>query len=210
MGAGPAGCAAGARAAELGSRVRIYEEHKVVGEPVACSSIVSRKGLEACGVPYEPVTFNRLRGAIIHLPNDIVLRVKARHDVANVFDRAKYDKLCAKKAEKAGAEIVVNSKCGVRELKKLAGEGALIGADGYYSLTAKTFGFPPISDYVFCYQEEREDAHFEDHESVHVFVSGSLLPGFFGWAIPLGKDRARVGCGVGMGHNAKEAWVKLI
>ena len=119
VGAGPAGCAAGARAAGLGARVKIYEEHGKIGEPVACSAIVSRKGLDACGVPYESVSFNRLRGAFIHLPDGLVLHVKADHDVANVFDRAKYDRLCAKRAEKAGAEIITGKKCGARELKKL-------------------------------------------------------------------------------------------
>ncbi len=43
VGAGPAGCAAGTRAAELGADVKIYEEQEIMGEPVACSSVVSRK-----------------------------------------------------------------------------------------------------------------------------------------------------------------------
>ncbi|MDO8340100.1 MAG: NAD(P)/FAD-dependent oxidoreductase [Candidatus Burarchaeum sp.] len=210
VGAGPAGCAAGARAAELGGRVCIYEEHEKIGEPVACSAIVSRKGLEACGVPYEAVTFNKLRGAFIHLPGGLVLCVKAGHDVANVFDRAKYDKLCAERAEKAGAMIEVGRRIEPQGMKKLAEAGALIGADGFSSPTAKAFGFPAIKDHVFCYQEDIEGAHFVDETSVHVFVSNSLLPGFFAWAIPLGKERARVGCGVMQGHNPKQALDRLV
>ena len=210
VGAGPAGCAAGARAAELGARVRIYEEHEKIGEPVACSAIVSRRGLEACGVPYEAISFNRLKGAFIHMPDGLALRVKAGHDVANVFDRAKYDKLCAKRAEKAGAEIVVGKRCEAADLRKLATASALIGADGFSSSTAKAFNFPSIHDYVVCYQEDLEGANFEDEESVHVFVSNALLPGFFAWAIPLGKGRARVGCGVRQGHNAKQALDRLM
>jgi digeranylgeranylglycerophospholipid reductase len=210
VGAGPAGCAAGARAAELGAPVHIYEEHKKIGEPVACSAIVSRKGLEVCGIPYEAISFNRLRGAFIHMPDGLVLRVKAKHDVANVFDRAKYDRLCAKRTEKAGAEIETGRCIDAAEMKKLAASGALIGADGFSSPTAKAFNFPPIHDYVVCYQEDLEGANFEDEESVHVFVSNALLPGFFAWAIPLGKGKARVGCGVKQGHNAKQALDKLI
>ena len=210
VGAGPAGCSAAAQSAELGARVCIYEEHDRIGEPVACSSIVSRKGLDACGIPYESVTFNRLRGAFIHLPDGLVLHVKANHDVAHVFDRAKYDRLCAKRAERAGAEIVVGKRCGAPELKKFAQGGAIIGADGVSSPTAKAFGFPPIHDHVFCYQEDLEGANFIDEENVHVFVSNSLLPGFFAWAIPLGKERARVGCGVGQGHNPKDALDRLM
>ena len=205
VGAGPAGCAAGARAAELGERVRIYEEHKVIGEPVACSSVVSRKGLDAAGIEYEAISSNRLKGAFIHLPDGSVLRVKAKQVIANVFDRAKYDRLCAERAEKAGAEIITGTR---PELEKI--KGAIIGADGVASNVAKVFGFPPMKEFAFCYQEDVESASCEDVESVHVFVSNEILPGFFGWAIPLGKDMVRLGCGVKVGSNPKHALNRLV
>jgi len=205
VGAGPAGCATGAKAAEIGGRVRIYEEHKVFGEPVACSGIISRKGLDAMGVPYEGITHNRLKGAVIHLPDGNVLKVKAKKEMANVFDRAKYDELCAEKAQKAGAEIVMGTRPKVKELK-----GGIIGADGVSSDVAREFGFPAITEFAFCYQEDVDGANFSDLESVHVFVSNEILPGFFAWAIPLGRGIGRVGCGVRIGNNPKDAIDRLV
>ena len=205
VGAGPAGWAAGTRAAELGERAKIYEEHEVIGEPVACSGIVSVKGLEAAGVPCEGITYNRLKGAFIHLPDGEVLRIRSRKVMANVFNRAKYDELCAERARKAGAEIIMGTRPDLRKL-----EGVVIGADGVSSTVARAFGFPPIKEYAFCYQEDLEGTNCPDVESVHVFASMELLPGFFAWAIPLGQDMLRMGCGVDVGSNAKDALERLI
>jgi len=205
VGAGPAGCAAGARAAGLGAKVTIYEEHKVVGRPVQCSGIVSKRALDAMGLGYRKISYNALSGTVIHLPDGNELRIRAKQVMAHVFDRAKYDELAAEKAEEEGAKIIMGKKPDIRKLK-----GAIIGADGVTSDVAREFGFPPIRKYVFCYQEDLEGANIADREMVDVFVCNSILPGFFAWAIPLGEDRVRLGCGVGEHENAKLALEKLI
>ncbi len=205
VGAGPAGCAAGAKAAGLGAKVTIYEEHRVVGRPVQCSGIVSKRALDAMGLDYPKISCNTLRGTVVHLPNGGELRIRAKRVMAHVFDRAKYDVLAAENAEKEGAKIIMGKKPGIRKLK-----GAVIGADGVTSDVAREFGFPPIKKFVFCYQEDLENANIADKEMVDVFVCNSILPGFFAWAIPLGKDRVRLGCGVGEHENAKLALEKLV
>lgn len=205
VGAGPSGCAAAAKAAELGSRVTIYEEHRVVGEPVQCSGIISKRGLDAMGLDYPSISYNQLRGAWVHLPNGEVLKIKAKDTQAFVFDRAKYDRLAVAKAEKAGAKLVLGKRPDIKKLK-----GVIVGADGVTSDVASEFNFPKINGHVFCYQEDLDNASIPDPECVHVFVRNSILPGFFAWAIPLAKNQIRLGCGVGVRANAKLALEKLV
>jgi geranylgeranyl reductase family protein len=205
VGAGPSGCAAGARAAELGAKVTIYEEHKVVGEPVQCSGIISKRGLDAMGLDYPSVSFNRLRGAWVHLPNGEILKIKSKEVQAFVFDRAKYDRLAVAKAENAGAKLILNTRPNIKKLK-----GVIVGADGITSDVAREFKFPSLGKHVFCYQEDLDNASIPDPECVHVFVRNSILPGFFAWAIPLGGKQIRLGCGVGMKANSKIALEKLV
>jgi flavin-dependent dehydrogenase len=157
------------------------------------------------GLPYSKVCYNALTGTDVHLPNGSVLKIRAKQVMAYVFDRAKYDVLAADAAKKAGAKIILGKKPKISGLK-----GAIIGADGVTSDVAREFRFPPIRKYVFCYQEDLENASVPDAEIVDVFVCNAILPGFFAWAIPLGKDRVRLGCGVGEHANAKLALEKLI
>ena len=47
VGGGPAGCFAGIAACLDGKKVLLSEEHNKIGEPEACSGLISKSGLEA-------------------------------------------------------------------------------------------------------------------------------------------------------------------
>jgi len=203
VGAGPAGCSAGAQAAGLGADVVIYEEHAVIGRPMQCSGVVSKKGLDAL-VPYSRAALNEINGAVLHLPNGDILTIETK---AIVIDRAEYDVVCAEYAAKKGAKIILGKRPAKEELLS---HDAVIGCDGVSSSTAKMFSFPPITDYALCYQADFDNVCIEDAHSVHAYYSREITPGFFAWVIPVDEQSARFGCGVAPGHNPKTAFERFV
>lgn len=82
-----------------------------------------------------------------------------------------------------------------------------MGADGARSRVAECFDFPGVREYVYAMQTvvpyDTED------EFVDIFLGKDIAPGFFAWIIPEGR-RARIGLGVGEGHNLKEYFRKFL
>ncbi len=187
-GAGPAGLLAAKEAASLGAKVTVYEEHRKVGEPVRCTGLVSKKGLDGLNVGYRDAVLNRCRGARIYSPAGQEIEIKKKETVAYVIDRAAFDRIIAEEAEAEGAEIVLG--------KKLE-EGADVAADGPLSKWA------PKREYVHAYQVTA------DLERDTEFVEIHWTPGFFAWVVPISEGQCRVGIGVRDG-NPREALMRWL
>jgi flavin-dependent dehydrogenase len=168
----------------------VFEEDSRPGKFGKCTAIISRRGLDSLGVDYARTTANEVRGADIHA-GKAVLRIRSREPIALVLERQEFDEECAAEAEREGAKIVYGQKVSSLDL----GSRFVVGADGASSTVARLARFPeiPARKMALAYEAEYEECLLEDEKIVHVFLDGEKFPGFFGWLVPSGRSRARIG-----------------
>ncbi|MFA6214786.1 MAG: NAD(P)/FAD-dependent oxidoreductase [Candidatus Micrarchaeia archaeon] len=195
VGGGPAGLFAGIAALRAGKSVLVSEEHQRVGEPEACSGLISKSGLEALkaqtGVDYARAMINPITSARI-IGGGEEFAIRPKDETAVLISRQEFDRLAAEKFGQEGGMLELG--------KKAAGNfkaDCIIGADGPASLVAGRFGFPKIRSYVAAMQGDF-DYECEDPHCATLYLSASEFPGFFGWAIPKGKSEAKIGIGVSL------------
>ena len=68
VGAGPAGSVCARECAKKGLKVLLSEEHRRIGEPVQCSGLISKNGLDSLGVDYSKAVMWGVRGARLFSP----------------------------------------------------------------------------------------------------------------------------------------------
>jgi geranylgeranyl reductase family protein len=202
-GAGPAGSAAARACAEAGLRTLCIEEHGTIGHPVQCAGLLSLAAFAGCRVSTRPI-MNTVHGARFIPLTGEPLAVDTGLPKAHVVDRGVLDREMAGAAAGAGAEFrlrtSVVSLSGTRAVTKgirgreEIGFSILIAADGVRSSIARMLGLGRPGCCLGGLQAEvpsRADPRFVE---IHPHAS----PEFFGWVIPAGNGRARVGlCGEG-------------
>jgi len=190
VGGGPAGLFAGIAALREGKSALVSEEHRKIGEPEACSGLISRSGLEALraasGVDYRKAQINSIASAKIICGNEEFV-ISPKEETAILISRQEFDSLTAGKFVQEGGKLKLGSK--------VAGSfesDCIIGADGPASLVAGKFGFPKIRSYVASMQGDFpyrcSDAH-----CATLYLSSRDFPGFFGWVIPKNESEAKIG-----------------
>jgi geranylgeranyl reductase family protein len=200
-GAGPAGSAAARMCAEAGLATLCIEEHGTIGYPVQCAGLLSLAAFDECRVSQRPVT-NTVTGARIITGGGSELSIDARIPKAHVVDRGILDREMAAAAAEAGAVFRLKTQvCGVRGRHVLT-RGIngheehqfrlLIAADGPRSTIARSLGMNRAKVYLAGIQAEGA----YDCDSGLVELHPDASPEFFGWVIPAGDGRVRVGlCG---------------
>jgi digeranylgeranylglycerophospholipid reductase len=216
VGAGPAGSMTAKWAAKGGARVLLIEKRQEIGSPVRCGEGISRSWLDSVGITLDAKSVARqVKGAKIVAPNgsSFYLSEKmAGNEVGIVIDRVFFDKLLARDAVKAGADLMLktsavkllktgNKVTGVR--MKSWGEtkdvkcGCVVGADGYESQVGRWAGINTSlapRDITSCFQYRLTNIN---HEADYCeFVLGSKAPGGYIWIFPKNEDTANVGIGM--------------
>ena len=195
VGCGPAGLFAGIAALREGKSALASEEHARVGEPEACSGLISRSGLEAlralAGVDYSRAMINSINSAKIVCGKQ-TFAISPKEETAVLVSRQEFDRLAAERFEQEGGKLRLSSK-----VTRAFEADCIIGADGPASLVAGRFGFPKIRTFVASMQGdfsyECDDAH-----CATLYLSSRDFPGFFGWVIPKNESEAKIGVGVGL------------
>lgn len=202
-GAGPSGAAAARACADAGLSTLLLEEQAHAGIPVQCAGLLSSSAFHECRVSDRPL-LNRVSGAVVTGSEDS-FSFDAGKTMAYVVDRSLLDQEMVLHAADAGAEtsfkspvIRVNPSAhqitvaGIGERKEITYD-VLIAADGPRASIARMAGLPraPV-----CLSGLQCDIPWEsDPDKVGIFPNAS--PEFFGWNIPLGPGRSRVGlCGI--------------
>ena len=154
------------------------------------------------------IVVNRLRGANIHVVGGRDASLAASETRAVAIDRIRWDEVLAEQAEEEGADsvrarlIAVERERSGRLRLRCRRDGRdlalttrlLVGADGCHSRVARSVGLAiPAESVCALGAEGRLQIPQADH--VHVFVGRDLAPGWFGWIIPLGEGRVRIGIG---------------
>jgi digeranylgeranylglycerophospholipid reductase len=198
IGAGPAGTAAAASCARSGLKTLCIEEHGTIGYPVQCAGLLSCAAFTECHVSERPV-LNRVSGARVISPSGNDILIDARTQKAVVADRGALDREMAEHAADAGAEFCVKTAAYDVRGTTLLTRGVsghqeipfrlLIAADGPRSSIARIFNMPRARTYLAGIQADL--VHECDSRFVEIYPGAS--PDFFGWVIPSGEGRARIG-----------------
>lgn len=216
VGAGPAGSMTAKWAAKGGARVLLIEKRQEIGSPVRCGEGISRSWLDSVGITLDAKSVAReVKGAKIVAPNgsSFYLSEKmAGNEVGIVLERVFFDKLLARDAVKAGADLMLKTSA-VKLLKtgdKVTGVkirswgetkdikcGCVVGADGYESQVGRWAGINTSlapRDIQTCFQYRLTNIN---HEADYCeFVLGSKAPGGYIWIFPKSEDTANVGIGM--------------
>ena len=214
IGAGPAGSAAASECAKSGLSTLCIEEQGTIGYPVQCAGLLSNAAFAECRVSDRPV-LNRVSGArvVSGLGSEILIDAKIQKAV--VADRGSLDREMAEAAANSGAEFLLKTAAyGVRGTTLLTRSPRghteipfrlLIAADGPRSTVARFFKMPRAKTYLAGIQVDL--LHECDPRFVEIFPDAS--PDFFGWMIPTGNGRVRVGlCGQSEVPERFEALIK--
>lgn len=216
VGAGPAGSMTAKWAAKGGASVLLVEKRQEIGSPVRCGEGISRSWLDSVGVKLDAKSVAReVKGAKIVAPNgsSFYLSEKmAGNEVGIVLDRVFFDKLLARDAVKAGADLLL--KCSAVKLLTDKGKvtgvrvrhfgqerdiraGCVVGADGFESQVGRWAGIDTSlapRDITSCFQYRltniRPEADYCE------FVLGSAAPGGYIWIFPKDEETANVGIGM--------------
>ncbi|MDW7733042.1 MAG: NAD(P)/FAD-dependent oxidoreductase [Methanolobus sp.] len=221
VGAGPIGSTAARYAAKNGARVLMIEDHASIGSPVSCTGLLSTRAISECDVrPSDDFVLNKVRGAFVHSMNGTCLPIDGRETKAYVVSRKNFDRTLAAMALESGVELKLNTRAiglenrnGVRRLSVME-EGnirdieakVVIGADGVRSSIAKMAGLGQVKK-ILPGIEIEAPYNSPDPDFVELFV-GSQAPGFFGWAVPLDENIARIGLAIDS-RSAESASVYL-
>ena len=199
VGGGPAGSYSAYLLAKSGFEVQVFEEHGVVGIPVACTGLL---------IPYlgklfdtEDFEMNRVEMARIIAPDSGFVDVHFR-EPNFVLDRAALDQSIARRAQKAGAVYHLNhrftglsregGKLQLEVLNKESGEKItsaadyLIGADGPHSSVAKSAGM--YGDRTF-YAAVQATIACENDNFIEFYPFGTDMA----WVVPESKTSVRAG-----------------
>jgi geranylgeranyl reductase family protein len=201
VGAGPAGCTAAQSCAKKGLSTLCIEEHGTIGYPIQCAGLLSVAAFDECRVSQQSV-LNTVNGARLISSKDNALHFDAKKTKAFVVDRGVLDKEMAVAAADAGAEFLTKTALFDLNSTTVRTQGIhgkrefnyhiLIAADGPRSTVARLMRMKRSNIYLAGIQA---DMKFDmDPRFVEIYPDAS--PEFFGYAIPIGIDRVRIGlCG---------------
>lgn len=195
--------------ARRGFDVAIVEEHAEIGNPVSCTGILGLGGLKELKIKPGRWALDKLRGAVLYPPSGEPITLTRGKAEAIAIDRAAFDKERAVAAGKAGATLMLKTKCvglslGKKtavKIRKIDGKDELetrlvIGADGPASFVAREAGLLKASSYTRCVQVEAEADVV--HDRVEMYFGNKIAPGFFAWIVPAGGV-CRIGLGTTKG-----------
>jgi digeranylgeranylglycerophospholipid reductase len=198
IGAGPAGTAAAAACARSGLKTLCIEEHGTIGYPVQCAGLLSCAAFAECRVSERPV-LNRVYGARVVSSSGSEILIDAKTKKAVVVDRGALDREMAKNAADAGSEFSVKTAAydvrgttlltrGIHGHQEISFR-LLIAADGPRSSIARIFTMSRARTYLAGIQADL----IRECDSRFVEIYPDASPDFFGWMIPSGEGRMRIG-----------------
>ncbi|MDP3066200.1 MAG: NAD(P)/FAD-dependent oxidoreductase [Methanobacteriaceae archaeon] len=198
VGAGPVGSTYARYMAEKGFSVAILEKKKKVGVPLQCAGLLGKRIKKVNKLPSEFI-MNKVYGADIHSPSDIVLKVDKKEPEAYVIDRVAYDEYLSEIALESGAELLLNHRVEDVDLQKgevhVKNRGkisakVIVGADGHDSLVSRLLN-PPSETYGAA-QYLVKVVNTLEIDYVKLRVDSRISPGFL-WFIPISTSLVRVG-----------------
>lgn len=223
VGGGPAGLSAAWSAAKKGLGVAVIERDDAIGQNVRTSGVTWIKEAKSFGIPSE--YYNEIKNYAFYSPNNYVLK-KSETAQAAVLDVRKTYQFLAYQAASAGADIFLRTSVTdiiKNENGKLSGVKAtslkedlifnsklVIDASGFYSVVGRAHGL------VQPWKKFGAGAEYEayvdkiDSDTWYLMVGAQYSPAGYAWIFPLGKNKVRIGVGVGKPNSQADASKLLI
>lgn len=193
-------------AAGVGLRTIVLEEHTEIGTPTHCSGKLQVHAFREFNLPAHLIV-NTLQAGAFYAPDGTVARVRRAHPDSHVVDRATFDRWLSDQAQAQGAELRLGVR--VRAAERLNGIMRVTGerAGGTFSLTAplivdaegarpvlpRSLGMRLERRAVLGLQYQMRDVDVASADCPEIYLGSTVAPGFFGWLMPIGGRRARVG-----------------
>jgi len=223
VGGGPAGLSAAWGAAKKGLRVAVLERDEAIGQNVRTSGVTWIKEAKSFGIP--PECYNEISNYAFYSPNNYVIK-KSQTAQAAVLDVRKTYQFLAYQAASQGADIflrttvtdVVKNNTG-----KLGGVKAtsqkeevvfnsklVIDASGFYSVVGRSLGIALPWKRFGAGAEYEAYVDKVDSDTWHLMVGSQYSPAGYAWVFPLGKNKVRIGVGVGKPNSQADASKLLV
>ncbi|MCX6013866.1 MAG: NAD(P)/FAD-dependent oxidoreductase [Chloroflexi bacterium] len=201
IGGGPVGSHVAWKLANSRYSVAVLEEHKVIGEPVHCSGIISKECIDLFQTPLDSTLFTA-KSAKFYCPSGNYL--ESNETQAHIIDRVRYDNHLAQMARNAGAEYLLDNKVKIIHLLQdnisievekdnkyvvYKAKTAII-ANGFSSILPYQLGLGRLND---CFVGVQVQAIIDGIDEVEVYFDQNLAPGFFAWVVPSGLNRCLIG-----------------
>ena len=223
VGGGPAGLSSAWGAAKKGLRVAVLERDEAIGQNVRTSGVTWIKEAKSFGIP--PECYNEISNYAFYSPNNYVIK-KSQTAQAAVLDVRKTYQFLAYQAASQGADIFLRTTVTdvVKNDKgKLGGVKAtsqkeevvfnsklVIDASGFYSIVGKSLGIALPWKRFGAGAEYEAYVDKVESDTWHLMVGSQYSPAGYAWVFPLGKNKVRIGVGVGKPNSQADASKLLI
>lgn len=203
IGAGSCGSYMAHMLSRNGYSVLVIDKKQCQSELICCTGIVSKECFDRYGIDVNCV-LKELGSAVITAPNGNSLRIKRDNVQAFTVDRNALNEGFIKEAKRAGASYLWG--CSVEDVSylpdgisvrvisdscsKALKAKILINAGGYNPKLLKRLSGALYDDFAIGAQV---DVSCDGTGETEIYLGNSLAPGFFGWVVPFGEDKARVG-----------------
>ena len=207
IGAGPAGIHASFLLAQAGLDVALFEAQSRIGEKAICSGVVGDEAFARFDLPREPI-LSDIRCIQAVSPGGKKLVHQTDAPLAQVIDKGEFNRALAQRAIDAGAEVLLGCWVSALAVDKHSVEVQYRTTDaGPESLRAQVaiittgvngslnhaLGLARPRQFLRALQAELTLPPNGHGTATRVFVGQGVAPGAFGWEIPLGNNRWRVG-----------------
>ena len=218
VGGGPAGLSSAWSAAKKGLSVAVIERDEAIGQNVRTSGVTWIKEAKSFGIPSE--YYNEISNYAFYSPNNYVLK-KSETAQAAVLDVRKTYQFLAYQAASVGADIFLRTSVTdviKNEKGKLSGVKAtslkedltfnsklVIDASGFYSIVGRSLGIVPPWKRFGAGAEYEAYVDKIDSDTWYLMVGSQYSPAGYAWVFPLGKNKVRIGVGVGKPNSQADA-----
>jgi digeranylgeranylglycerophospholipid reductase len=223
VGAGPAGSSAAWAAAKKGVSVALLEREEAVAQSIRTSGVTWISDIKKFGITQD--YYNPIKNYSFYSPNNHVT-IRGSEYQAAVLDVRKTYQFLAYEAANAGADIFVRTNAIaplVDDKKNLTGIKAtslkddlifhcnlVIDASGFYSVIGKNMGIVPQWNRFGVGAEYEAYVEKVDQDTWSLMVGQQYSPAGYAWIFPLGKNKVRVGVGVGKPESQVDPTQRLL
>ncbi len=207
IGAGPAGLHLAHRLAAAGLKVALVDAQTYIGEHAVCSGVIGAEAFSKFGLPTRSLV-TKIHTFRAVSPAGQTLEHHSSLPLARVVNKAEFNRDLAAFCRKSGVrfhlgqyvDLVRQEKNGVLatcrsrsgETTELRGRVAVI-ASGVNGTLARKLGLVKPREFLRAVQADVTIGSDGAAQPTEIYVGRHVAPGGFGWKIPLGKGRYRLG-----------------